>query len=66
MMILKKEYQHKPVWHLPYDTQQAIMADVQKRFIDEGYRVDAIKIFVEEAMSSKVCDLEDTIKITYM
>ncbi len=65
-MILNREFQHKPVRHLPYDIQQAVMADIQKRLIDEEYRVDVIKTFVEEAMSSKVCDLEDTIKITYM
>lgn len=65
-MILKQEFRHKPVRCLPYDMQQAIMSDIQKRLMEDGYRVDAIKSLIEDAMSSKVCDLEDTIKITYM
>lgn len=65
-MILKQEFRHKPVRCLPYDTQQMIMSDIQKRLMEDGYRVYAIKSLIEDAMSSKVCDLEDTIKITYM
>ena len=42
------------------------MSDVQKRLMEEGYRADTIKKLIEDAMDSKVCDLEDTIKIIYM
>lgn len=65
-MIVKQEFKHRQIRCLPYDMQQAIMSDVQKRLMEDGYRVDAIKKLIEDAMDSKVCDLEDTIKITYM
>lgn len=65
-MIVKQELKYMQIRCLPYNTQQAIMSDVQKRLMEEGYRADTIKKLIEDAMDSKVCDLEDTIKIIYM
>lgn len=52
------------VSQLPIDVSNQIKKDLRKSLLELGYRDRLLDLLVNEAMDSRLCDLENTIDIT--
>ena len=52
------------VSQLPIDVSNQIKKDLRKALFELGYRDRLLDLLVNEAMDSRLCDLENTIDIT--
>lgn len=65
-MKINKKNQHENVSCLPKELELAIMKEVKKEVSSLLLSDSEKKKAIENANNSKVCDLEDTIKIEYV
>lgn len=65
-MKIPKKYQHEYVSCLPQSLENQIMKEVKSNISELLLNKEEKQEAIENAHSSKVCDLEDTITIKYV
>lgn len=66
MRVNYDEIRFKGTWTLPKELQDSITVQLEKSLLLDGYSVSVLGDLVDDAINSKVVDLEDTVNVQFI